>query len=108
MNLNLKPTAQELRELLARCDDLAGNHILWVRKNGEVEITRVPLNTFVHVFEQQHPEMQLRCEMFQGGNEYVGPEAAADNEWVSQLLDSLLEHWRTGNGKMGVLHVPQF
>jgi hypothetical protein len=88
MNLNADPTKEQLRELLARCDDLAGHHVLWVEREGEVRISQLPRRWPPPRFESP-PDLQLRHETFQAGNEYVGEAAAADDEWVSKLFDFL-------------------
>jgi hypothetical protein len=108
MNLNQNPSRHELRELLTRYDDTTGNHVLWVRKTGDVELSRIARGESILTFEQNHPEMQMRCVPFQAGNEYVGPDAAQDEEWVSELLDTLLREWRSAKGQARVTQIPQF
>ena len=105
MNLNALPTQEQLRELLASSDDRAGHHVLWVSRTGDVSLTRLPPGMSPAQFEAEHPEMQLRYEAFEKGNEYVGPAAADDGEWVSQLFDSLLAEWPRAAGKAGVVYV---
>lgn len=99
MNLNANPTPYQLRELLRRCDDTAGHHVLWVKDNGDVVLSRVPRDGPVESFDRDHPEMKLRYETFLAGNEYVGPEAAQDDGWVSELFESLLREWPKTGGK---------
>jgi len=108
MNLNKNPTAEELRDLLRGCDDAAGHHLVWVKKNGEVVISRLPRDHPPNGFERDHPEMQLACEPFLAGNEYVGPDAADDNEWVTELFDRLRMEWRKANGRQEVAYIDQF
>src|SRR5947209_4594208 len=78
MNLNSNPTTGQLRELLRLCDDSAGHHVLWVKKTGDVELSRIPQDQTPVSFEEAHPDMQVRFETFLAGNEYVGPEGADD------------------------------
>lgn len=99
MNLDNAPTKEELRQLLAPCNDRAGNHILWVNKAGDVHLARVAPDSPALGFEQTHPDLQLRYETFERGNEYVGPAAAGDDAWVSELFDSLLKEWTQARGK---------
>jgi hypothetical protein len=90
MNLKDHPTIEQLRELIKQNDDHSGHHLLWVKKNGDVELTRIPRDKTVTWFQRKHPEMQLHYEMFPIGKEYVGPEAAADNEYMAKLFASLV------------------
>ncbi len=106
MNLNSNPTPQQLRQLLAQCEDTAGNHVVWVKKSGEVDVTRISSDLSPSKFRQNHPDMQMRCETFMAGNEYVGPDAAANDEWVSELLDRLVSEWQTAKGKPDVAYIP--
>jgi hypothetical protein len=100
MNLNDHPTIEQLRELIRQADDRAGHHLLWVSKTGEIELSRMPAGSTPARFQADHPEMELRHELFLAGNEYVGPQAAADDEYVTQLFDSLLRSTtRNLNGK---------
>ncbi len=108
MNLNNNPTVEELRDLLRRCDDQAGHHVLWVAKNGDVHVSRVPKDKKPVGFEEAEPEMQLRYETFEAGNEYVGPDAAEDAAWVEQLFDALVQEWPKVKGKQIVEFVDQF
>jgi hypothetical protein len=105
MNLDASPTRQQLRELLAPCDDTAGPHVLWVSRTGDVVLSRVPGEAALAVFQQAHREMQMRYEAFLAGNEYVGPEAAEDEEWVGRLFDSLLKEWRRAKGQPEVEYI---
>jgi hypothetical protein len=108
MNLNSNPTIEQLREIIRPVEDSAGHHVLWVKKSGDVELTKIPADQPLAEFEKAHPDMQIRFETFQAGNEYVGPEAAEDDEWVSELFDSLLKKWRQAKGKSEVVYVGAF
>jgi hypothetical protein len=105
MNLNAASTQEQLRDLLASGDDRAGHHVLWVSRTGEVFLTRLPPGVSPDQFEKEHPEMRLRYETFEKGNEYVGLAAADDGEWVSQLFDSLANEWPRAAGNAGVTYV---
>ena len=105
MNLNTNPTPDQLRELLRRCDDTSGHHVLWVKENGDVVLSRLPGKRPVESFDHDHPEMRMRFETFLAGNEYVGPEAAQDDEWVSELFERLLREWTKARGKPEVAYV---
>jgi hypothetical protein len=105
MNLDTNPTAEQLRELVRQCDDSAGHHVLWVRKTGDVELSLIPESETPAESRQAHPDMQLRLETFQAGNEYVGPEAADDEEWIAELFERLRNEWRQAKEKTGVAHM---
>jgi hypothetical protein len=105
MNLDANPTLEELKAMLLACDDYAGDHILWVKRNGDVEITRVPRKQPPREFQQSHPEMLIHYEMFPAGKEYVG-EAGADNvEWLNELFDNLRQEWLDARGKPDVVYI---
>lgn len=99
MNLNHNPTSDQLRELLRPCDDTAGDHALWVSKAGQVVIERLPRGQSAAELLRARPELQMRVDTFLAGNEYVGPDAAADDEWVAALFDRLLQEWPKAVGK---------
>src|SRR5262249_20396371 len=106
MNLNDNPNLEQLRDLLRAGDDLAGHHVLWVKKDGAVELTRLPVSQpFNPPPSHEHPEMQLRYETFLAGNEYVGRQAAEDAWWTSELFRNLLERWAAVKGTAGVTEV---
>src|ERR1700677_3323874 len=108
MNMNKNPTVEELRELIRAWDDLAGHHVLWVAKNGDVHVSEVPKDMTPVGFQEDQPDMQLRCETFEAGNEYVGPEAAEDGDWIKQLFDALTNEWPKAKGKQKVEYIDQF
>ena len=94
MNLDKNPTSDQFRALLREQDDHAGHHILWVCRDGEVEITRVRNAGEWEDFDRRAPEMQLRYETFEVGNDYAGEDAANDDEWPPRLFASLKDEWR--------------
>jgi hypothetical protein len=108
MNLNINPAPEQLRELIRQCDDSAGNHVLWVKKSGDVELAQIPVGQPADGFEKTHPDLQIRFETFEAGNEYVGPEAAADDEWISELFDRLTASWTKAKGKAEVAYVDTY
>lgn len=108
MNLDANPSVEQLRDLIARCDDLGGDHVLWVTRTGDVELTTVRGEDTRDGFQKIHPEMQLRCETFLVGNQYVGPEAAKDDHWLAELFDRLLNEWHSGKGRTVVATIDRF
>lgn len=105
MNLDRDPTVGQLRDLIQQGDDRAGHHVVWVKKNGEVVLSRIPKGQKPIWAEQEHPDMQMCTEVFRIGNEYVGPEAAADNEWVTELFNRLLLEWPQAKQGTEVVHL---
>jgi hypothetical protein len=105
MNLETSPTADQLRDLLAQCNDRAGSHVLWATRSGDLAVTRLEKRSSVSAFEQAHPEMQARFATFLPGNEYVGPDAAADEDWVKELFDRLVRAWPKAKGRPEVVHL---
>jgi hypothetical protein len=105
MNLNDNPTIEELRELIRGCDDWAGNHVLWVKKTGDVVLSRLPKGQNSLEFQKTQPDMQMRVETFGAGKEYVGPEAADNQEWTLALFDRLLNEWPKAEGQPKVEYV---
>jgi hypothetical protein len=104
MNLDANPTREQLRELLAGCDDTAGRHLLWVNRKGDVGIDRLQVNGAAQ--GPVRPDVQISYEVFLAGNEYVGAEAAADDEWVTEVFERLCEEWQRLKGAPGHLVIP--
>lgn len=94
MNLNKNPTIEQLRQLIKQGDDSTGHHVLWVKQTGDVELSSIPVNRSALAFERDHPDMKLRFEPFLAGNEYVGPEAAGDADWMAELFEALVREWQ--------------
>ena len=103
MNLNSNPTIEQLRQLIGRGEDAAGHHVLWVKKNGDVDLSRIPKHQTPNEFEKAQKDVQVRFEPFQAGKEYVGPEAAEDNLWISELFNVLKAKWHQTNGRSEVV-----
>lgn len=98
MNLNQSPTKEQLRALLAAADDEAGHHILWVDTSGHVNLTLLDDSIVLPDFAQAYPTVRLRFEAFCIGNDYVGKEAANDDQHVNRYYNWLLEAWASAEG----------
>lgn len=96
MNLNDNPTKDQLASLLAACDDRAGHHALWVDDDGEVRITKLPRIWPPPEVDSDIKQARVRVETFHAGNGYVGPEAAANADWVAELFGWLTRDWAAG------------
>ena len=108
MNVECNPRIEELRALIKACNDNAGHHILWVAKNGDVHVSRVPKDKTPVGYEEATPDMQFRYETFEAGNEYVGPEAAEDNEWVHELFEAMTRGWPKAKRTPTIEYIDQF
>jgi hypothetical protein len=100
MNLDNNPTKEQLADLLRPCDDRAAHHVLWVDRAGEVHVTKVekkwpPPEPGADVLDHA----LVRFETFRAGNDYVGPEAAADDEWLAYALEWLTREWGSAKSR---------
>ncbi|MFP5234753.1 MAG: hypothetical protein ACLGSD_02535 [Acidobacteriota bacterium] len=94
MNLKSDPTPQQLMNLLAKQDDNAGHHVIWVGHDGEVHIDLLPRRLNPAGFSAENrSRIKFRLETCDRGNGYVGPSAATDSAWVDQLYGALLRLW---------------
>lgn len=105
MNLNANPTVNQLRRLIGQFDDTAHHHLLWVKTNGEVAITPLSKKAMPDDATIEFPDMKLKCETFLAGNEYVGPDAAANDEWMHELFDMLTQKWAEAKGRAELMAV---
>lgn len=97
MNLTGNHTKDDLRALLAKCDDESGNHVLWVSKEGEVHIDKLQNGESPIRFEEQHSDtLKFRLETFAVGCGDVGKEAAANDDWVTTLYQTITRLWKEG------------
>ena len=94
MNLN-NPKFEELKELIRNCDDVKFNHILWVSKEGDVNINKFNTRNPSHKFEKENSNLLFWKGVFYSGNNYVGVEAAKDLVYIENLLKELLNHWES-------------
>ena len=108
MNLETRPTVDALRELIEAANDREGHHILWVTKDGDVHLSVLSQSQSAVGFQAEHPEMQLRLETFEAGNDYVGQAAARDDQWMNELFDALTKEWSKARGKEEVQYADQF
>lgn len=93
MNLNQKPTIKDLAQLFAKRKDSLDNHILWVCESGEVRIDCLPANQDEHEFVSQRPSMRTRLRTYRRGQGYVGRRAAADRDFLGNVLRTLEHEW---------------
>ena len=102
MNMTQKPTVTQLRTMLAKADDLAGHHILWVDKKGEVHLSLIPDQATPRGWSEHYGDrIQFRYETYERKSDYVGKAVAADAAYVQHLLENLVGDWV--GGKTGCL-----
>jgi len=97
MNLMEKCSIEELKSLLLKCCDSKFNHIIWVSKNGNVLIEEFDSNNPSANFEQSKgTDLQFWVGVFYHGHEYVGEDAANDEQYVNDLYANLIDNWSKG------------
>lgn len=106
MNLNSNPTLDQIKALVAACDDDAGHHCMWVGSDGEVHIDLAPDGPLA--LEEATPSMKLRFETFCEGNGYVGVAAAADDQHVRSLFNALVHQWPSARDRNVVSYCDYF
>lgn len=94
MNLNKQPTIDELSELFAARKDSLDNHILWVCEEGEVRIDPLASGVPEEAFVASHPNLRARLTMYRRGHGWVGKKAAADKQFMGDVLQKLRDTWR--------------
>lgn len=97
MNLKQNPTKEQLKSLIASKNDKAGHHMIWVSFDGDVSIDMIPddlsPNGFAKLLENR---MQFRFETLHVDNDYVGPQAAKDQDWVDRVYTALIKNYESG------------
>jgi hypothetical protein len=93
MNMNNNPTIDEIREITKNCNDEAAHHAMWISNNGDVFIDPIPQDLNPIGFEESKPDLKIRYETSVAGNDYVGPKAARDNEYMERIFKSLVKEW---------------
>ena len=104
MNWESSPKRQELVNLVHSQDDKSGHHVLWVDNTANVHISKIPEGLTPIGFEKSKPEMKLRLETLQSGNDYV--VSVAENlvfnfypccgNRVTRFFLRFREYWQVG------------
>lgn len=92
MNIT-SPSIAELKKLVASIDDNAGHHVMWIDLTGEVSIARLNNQTPAEWSVQHDGKFKTRLETMERGNNYLGPEAAEDDNWMEDLMGQLKTAW---------------
>lgn len=95
MRFPAQAAVEDLKALIAVCDDETAAHFVWIHRDGEVHITRVEnremlAEIYTHLFSRG------AIYIFEGlacGGGWVGPAAAADSNWMPELHGHLREAW---------------
>lgn len=93
MNLNDKPTVDQLAELFAARKDSLDDHLLWISQTGEVRLDRLPPNSLEDEFAAHLPSTCASFRVYRRGQGFVGKKAAADTEFVGRVLETLQQEW---------------
>ncbi len=93
MNLNNQPTIDELARLFASRKDSHDDHILWINHTGNVRLDARSSHTDEHAFTQARSELFACLTMYRRGQGYVGKKAAADKNFMSDVLQALKAKW---------------
>jgi len=95
MRFPAQAAVEDLQALMAPCDDDSASHVFWIRHDGEVFVTPtheadMSLGTRALLIRAGAVciESALSC-----GERFVGPEAAADRDWVADYLKLLSDAW---------------
>lgn len=79
-------TKKDFRKIIAAGDD---NQIR-VKKDGTVFLSQDI------VAADNLDEIDFRYEKFDAGNDYVGKDAAEDNDFIDKLYNSIIDNWKSG------------
>lgn len=94
MNLETAPSVEDLADLLAACNDGAGDHLLWVDKNATVHIDFFPHGFDLLDWMRENSEaMQFRLDLCLRGNGYTGAQAAEHRDHLERTYQGLLGLW---------------
>ncbi|WP_085726210.1 hypothetical protein [Pseudomonas sp. R37(2017)] len=99
MNLNNQPTIDELARIFAAKKDSLDNHILWISKCGQVRIDCLSPHAHEAEFEQNNQNLLARLKMYRRGQGYVGKKAAADKDFIGNVLQTLKQAWASMQGQ---------
>lgn len=89
-------TIKEVEDLFRAADDNAGHHVLWLDVNGDVHLDCLVDEGPVAFESRMAPNMKVRFETYDQGNDYVGPDAAADAKGMQFAKQQLERAWAHG------------
>ena len=108
MNLNNQPTIDQLARMIAAHKDTHDSHILWVAESGQVHIDCLSPHAGEEEFDRSHQNLLARLKMYRRGHGYVGKKAAADKDFIGQVLETLKTEWQALQNKSEVRVIDRF
>ncbi|MGF6200185.1 hypothetical protein QF012_002212 [Pseudomonas laurylsulfatiphila] len=108
MNLNNQPTIDELARMFAAKKDSHDSHILWISKCGQVHIDCLSPHAHETEFDQNNQNLLARLKMYRRGQGYVGKKAAADKDFIGNVLQTLKQAWASMQNQNEVRVIDRF
>ncbi|WP_065260981.1 hypothetical protein [Pseudomonas bananamidigenes] len=108
MNLNNQPTIEELARMFAAKKDSHDSHILWISKSGQVHIDCLSPHAGEEEFDRNNQNLLARLKMYRRGQGYVGKKAAADKDFIGNVLQTLKQAWDSTQNKNEVRVIDRF
>ena len=108
MNLNNQPTIDELAHLFAAQKDSQDSHILWISKSGQVHIDCLSTHADETEFDKNNQNLLARLKMYRRGQGYVGKKAAADKDFIGNVLQTLKQAWASMQNQNEVRVIDRF
>lgn len=103
MNLNNQPSIDELARLFAAQKDSHDSHILWISKSGQVHIDCLSPHAHEAEFDRKNQQLLARLKMYRRGQGYVGKKAAADKDFIGNVLQTLKQTWAQNQHEVRVI-----
>ena len=108
MNLNNQPTIDELAHLFTAQKDSHDSHILWISKSGQVHIDCLATHADESEFDKNNQNLLARLKMYRRGQGYVGKKAAADKDFIGNVLQTLKQAWASMQNQNEVRVIDRF
>lgn len=94
MNMNEEPTHEQLMRIIAKCDD-SMKHVLWVNKQGDVNIKVLKPDASPAFWAINGGEdIQFWVESIPPNESKVGSKGATDRRWITRLFHTLSVNWK--------------
>jgi hypothetical protein len=88
-------TVEDLQALIAKGDDAAGPHLIWIHRCGDVYFHTIKPPRRIGEFRECANSMGgvYLFEPLAPGGGWVGPKAATDPAWMAELHAHLVQGW---------------